>query len=152
MSDRCEGAEWNDWGHARPDGEDRLCTPCRRLVVEAAAVDARRTWELFAQQYEDGHLEHFYHGTAAYCVCGPEPIFLVRLTRDPEGPYWGWHYSHHPANGSNRGSVSMIYRNETLVRICFPYGVEVETKRGRGELRRFRVEVLRPAVGRESIP
>ena len=101
-----------------------------------------KTWEMFAQQSSSETLHNFYTSLLAYGVCGPDPVFHVQVTLDPEGPYYGWLYSDDPANGSNVGHVSMIFAHRMLVEICFPYGTAVEEKRGRGKIVRLRVERL----------
>ena len=162
--DDCEGRTgYRDWGHAyaKPEpghekAEDHLCHKCRAAMVEANAT-IPSTWEMFAEQKDD-HFEHFYPSTIQVRMCGegfgnkrPIPIFLVKLTRDEKGPYWGWLASHHPYNRDRGGSVSMVYRNRMSVDICFPYGVDSAIKRGHGEVIRVRAEIIRPAEDSEGL-
>ena len=134
-----------------PAPEDRLCRTCRKAVWDALVQKGRTTgWELFTMRRGD-RFEHFYPSTTAVGMCGSDPIVLVRLKLDDNGPYWGWLHSMHPHNRSYRGQVSMIYSSRTLVSICFTYGPEVETKRGYGEIVRLSAEFVRDAVGREGI-
>ena len=84
-------------------------------------------------------------------MCGSGPMALVRLVLDPDGPYWGWYHSHHPYNGERRGEISMIYPNRVCVEICFPYGPDVATAHGHGEIVRLRVERIRDAVHPDHI-
>ena len=72
---------------------------------EADATQVQ-SWERIAMERGD-HFEHFYHSTLQLSVCGKDPMWRVRLTLDEAGPYWGWLYSHHPANGSRKGEISM---------------------------------------------
>lgn len=109
------------------------------------------SWELYAGKGKDSQFEHFYLSVLQVEMCGNKEAFLVRLTPDDEGDFYGWHYSDHPDNGSFAGQVSMIYRRAFLVEMCFPYGLEAEVKRGRGNLVRLRVEEIRPAKKGEGI-
>lgn len=135
-----------------PGVADRLCLACHQTMIEAEAKQPMkdRSWELFALQVDD-HFEHFYPGTIGVKLCGDEPIVLVRLTQDSEGPYWGWYHSHHPVNKPHQGHVSFIYRFRQAVSMCFAYGPEIETKCGRGEIVRLRAEFVRLAVHPEGI-
>jgi len=151
----CDGTEIgsSDRHQRDPGAQDALCAACR---AKAAAADAAvpRAWELFCEKDEDGRLEHFYAATRAVEMCGAklDNIVLARLVPDVEGTLWGWRYSHHPANRSFRGQVSMIYGHEKLVEMCFPYGTKAETRMGHGEIVRLRAEILRPAKKDETRP
>lgn len=153
---RCEGsADYGSDSHTtggEGDAVDNLCPACRKTLQEAEAVRPT-SWELFALQRED-HFEHFYPSSYLVRSCGRnEPVFRVRLTIDPDGPYWGWYYSAHPGNASRKGSVSMIYRFSQAVDVCFGSSQEVQrvTSRGMGEVVRLRADAIRPAEGDEVI-
>lgn len=149
---RCDGAEFgsSDYHEAEPGAPDLLCAACRKVML---ATPVPTTWERFALKRPDGRFEHFYHSTMQVGMCGgtSDNMYLVRLTRNETGPYWGWYYSFHPNNGSSRGEASMIYLSEVQTRVCFAYGPEAETKRGRGEIIRLGVEEVRPAKHPEGI-
>lgn len=109
------------------------------------------SWQLFAHQRPDGLFEHFHPSTIQVRLCGnQENVFLVRLELDDEnGEYWGWYHSETSRVFADR--VSMVYRNRLAVEVCFPYGTQAETKRGRGRVVRLRVTPVRPAVHPEGI-
>jgi hypothetical protein len=118
--------------------------------AEAAHPKERRSWQLLALE-RNGRFDHFYGSALQVRMCGSAPMALVRLTIDKDGPYWGWYHSFHPANGSYLGQISMIYSHRVGVEICFAYGPDAETARGRGEIVRLRVERIREAVDGEHI-
>jgi hypothetical protein len=152
---RCAGSmgySWNDSHQAERGAKDDLCIACRQAVqrAEANAPVDKRVWQLFAMERKEG-FAHFYPSTMQLKMCGNDPMAFVQLTVDPEGSHWGWYHSHHPHNRGSRGQVSMIYPSLVQVRICFTYGPEAETARGRGDIVRLRVEKLRAAVHPEGI-
>ena len=86
-------------------------------------------WNADQQQWEDfGHPQY----TRAFGHDSPVP---VELTEVPDGDYWGW-------LDNKRAAPTMIYRRETLFRICFPYSVEAEQLAGRGRVVRLSVRPL----------
>jgi len=109
-----------------------------------------RRWNLYALRREEG-FAHFYPSTIQLTMCGTAPHWLVQLAVDADGDLWGWYHTHHPHNRESRGHVSMIYSHRKSVEICFPYGPDAETERGRGEIVRLRVTPVRPAVHPEGI-
>ncbi len=111
---------------------DSLCAKCRALMVEAE-TKRPTSWELYAMQRAD-HFEYFYPSTVQLTMCGTDPMFLVRLTLDAQGPYWAWYHSSHPSNRSDKGQISFVYRRRFLVDMCFPYGSDVAAKRSHGEI------------------
>lgn len=145
MNDTCEGVAPAASGkdrHEHDGGPDRLCAACRKTMRDADASGAS-SWELFCGEADNGTFRHFYGSKIQVEMCGEERIAVVRIAVDEAGPYWGWHYSHHPFNGSFKGKVSMIYSNAIGVEICFPYGAAAEMERGRGRIVRLRAELVR---------
>lgn len=135
---------------------DKEWTDLQEASTELARMNIPRrnpeqSWLLFANLYPNGLLRHFYLSTLQVRMCGNDPIVLVRLTLDENGPYWGWLYSDHPTNGELAGHLSMIYDDPRGVEICFPYGTESSERRGYGKVVRVRAEVIRPAVHPEGI-
>jgi hypothetical protein len=153
--ERCPGSKgysWNDQHEAELGAQDKLCQACRKAMHDAEAADPKeqRVWQLYAMKRGE-RFEHFYPSTMQLTMCGSDPYFLVELRLDPEGIHWGWYESHHPHNRWSRGHVSMIYPHRMAVEICFPYGPEIETKMGHGEIVRLGVKAIRPAVHPEGI-
>ena len=62
-----------------------------------------------------------------------ENIVPVWICIDAAGVMWGWW-------SSTENSLSMIFPTREQVEMCFPYGPEVEIKRGHGDIVRVRVE------------
>lgn len=66
----------------------------------------------------------------------PHPIVPVTVRERVEGDtghvYWGWR--------KPDGTYTMIWPSETQVEMCFPYGTEVEEKRGKGTKVRLTIE------------
>lgn len=142
--------------HTLPDdlASHNLCPTCHQAWVELEAWQPpleERTWEMFAHANDDGTFTHFHESTGAVNMCGSGQVVLTRLRLDPEGTRWGWYHSFHPYNRGARGRVSMIGLHEMAVRICFPYGPEVETAAGKGQIVRLSAQLVRPALGREGI-
>lgn len=78
-------------------------------------------WNAEQQQWEDfGHPQYVR-------AFGHAKAMPVILEESPDGEYWGW-----LANGAD--SPAMVYRHETLFRVCFPYGAESEERAGRGRV------------------
>ncbi len=138
--------------YAEPGAKDGLCATCRLKMREAEdkRPKDKRVWQLYALQ-RDGGFAHFYPSTTQVQMCGDAPPWLVQLAIDHDGPFWAWYHSHHPHNGVSRGYVSMVYPHRTVVEICFPYGPQAETLRGRGEIVRLHVTPVRPAVHPEGL-
>jgi hypothetical protein len=91
-------------------------------------------------QDQDG--TYWYPGDRRFVMMygGTHPMVTVVLTEDPDGPYYGW---------IRAGEVLpiMIYPNEDLFSMCFPYGYRGEEERGRGEMVRMRAEVATALPG-----
>ena len=152
MSERCEGVEISarSWeSHDADGGSDRLCAACRKAASDADAAQPQ-SWELFCGEDGEGLFEHFYESIMQVKMCGNERIVRVRLVPDDAGLYWGWYYGHHPANRSFKGDVSMVYRHKLAVEVCFAYGTDAETKRGRGKVVRLRAELVRRLAKEEG--
>lgn len=149
----CEGvklsAPMREWHEADAGAEDRLCSACRQKMI-AAEAEAPREWQLYALDRPEG-LQHFYPSTLQCRMCGDDPIVLVRLRLDDDGPLWAWYRSFHPGNGSAGGGVGFVYQHRIAVEVCFTYGAEAEFRRGRGRMVRLSVEKLRPAVHPEGL-
>jgi len=94
-----------------------------------------RSAELFALKWPSGIFHSFCPNTACMSLCGDPPYYRVKLTPDPEGAYWTWHEF-------EKNEYRYTNHNRVGVEICFPYGLEIETTLGRGELIRVRVEEL----------
>jgi hypothetical protein len=133
---------------------DGLCRACR-AAMRAKDEAQVRSWILFALHRPEKHLQapfdHFYGSTIQCRMCGDDPIVVVRLIQDLDGPYWGWYSSHHPDNRGRAGGVSMIWHARTLVECCFAYGSEAKVLRGHGGIVRLRAELVRPARHPENL-
>lgn len=99
--------------------------------------------ELFAQLLNARYFG-FYETRGHFHTSGPEPIDRLSVTVIAEAEatpedYWAWW------NISDYGrpdQISFVWCSRGQVDMCFPYGAESETKRGRGEIIRVRVEKL----------
>ena len=91
--------------------------------------------ELFALKRSSGVFGSFFPSLKAMSLCGDPPYYRVKLTLDPAGEYWTWH-------DFEKNDYHFTNHNRLGVEICFPYGPEIETKLGRGEIVRVRVEEL----------
>lgn len=149
---RCEGASgFHDTHESDRDATDGLCAACR-TIMRTKEVHKPTSWDFFAVKRENS-FNHFHSSTLHLGVCGGEKgnMFLVRLTLNPDGLYWGWYNSFHPVNSDRGGQVSMVFQSEIQVSVCFAYGPEAETRRGRGEIVRLRVEEIRLSKHPEGI-
>lgn len=145
---RCEGSTSYSIGpnyHWADDGDDGLCARCRQTMLDEEAKQlTKRVWQLYAQDRRD-HFEHFYPSATQVRMCGTQPVFVVRVTKDDEGDYYAWYNSFHPANRSRKGNLSFVYRSPMLVEVCFTHGTAHEIRRGHGNVIRLRVEPICPA-------
>lgn len=102
-------------------------------------------WEMYAQRRirHDGFeffmnfgsqelVERFYGGD----------VRPVRVTEDPDGPYYGWIASADYWDGRyyHGGIPELIQPGRGMFSMQFPYGPEPEQDRGKGRIVRLRVE------------
>lgn len=66
-------------------------------------------------------------------MCGDEPVVALDVVEDPDRdnwrddvPYWGWEDEGKP------GEWHMVFHHITLLRVCFPYGLEAAEAHDRG--------------------
>lgn len=57
------------------------------------------------------------------CGSGGEKIYKVQVKVDPNGPYWAW---------DDGEDISMIWRYEMALKMCFPYGMKAAIEAGQG--------------------
>lgn len=92
-----------------------------------------QTTELYAHRTPDGYRDFFPHPDVVR-MCGLDhPIDKVRLTTAHDGEQWAWWDASEHAH-------TIVYQDEYLVEMCFPYGSKAEEERGRGKVVRVRVE------------
>jgi hypothetical protein len=60
-------------------------------------------------------------------MCGNGDIKKVTVTEDANGNYWAWW-------DNERQSFLLVYSSKLLVDICFPGGVDMAEKLGKGHL------------------
>jgi hypothetical protein len=94
-----------------------------------------RCWLLWAHDCEsgkDGHGRYRHIGAKKYVeIHGlPYPIVAVAVREAADGDYWGW-------LKTGEAVPTMIWPSWAQFTICFPYGPEVEVKRGNGEILRL---------------
>jgi hypothetical protein len=100
-------------------------------------MSEKKTTIMYAGKLESGRLFHFYpHPKLITNVCGCKEAFRVRVTEgeNPDG-YWGWW----DAKGQK---FTMVYPNEALLGICFPYGMKAAENAGDGKGYPVEIEVL----------
>lgn len=89
--------------------------------------------EYFAEFWKD---KYWHVGSKRYveaCKRQESSLVQVELTESENGEYYGWQDA-----GSER--YEMIWPDASLFKMCFPYGPEVEEKRGRG--RAVRLDIM----------
>lgn len=72
-----------------------------------------------------------------------DPVVQVALTGDPKGAYFGWLEVRKGYVGDDVKGPGLILRKE-LFEIQFPYGSKAEVEAGRGFVKVFTVEEVRP--------
>lgn len=90
-------------------------------------------WELWAHDYGKGFFMHI--GPKRYVelhMIKDHPIVEVDVEEDPEGTYYGF-------IRTGKEVPVMIYPSKTLFDICFPYGLEVEERAGKGKIVKLKV-------------
>jgi hypothetical protein len=80
---------------------------------------------------------HFYPNMGCVEMCGPEKIYKVNVIEDPAGTYWGWW-----SLEEKTPAFIFVYPAEILLNMCFPYGPQAETDRGRGFKMSVRIEMI----------
>ena len=83
----------------------------------------------------DDYLSHFApHSEVAQMYSPKEPVYAAVVEEAPEaeGCYWAWW-----DNKDQR--FTHVYHWRGAVEMCFPYGPEVEEKRGRGKVMSVKV-------------
>ena len=83
----------------------------------------------------DRFFRNFFGHPELLRMCGDPPYFLVRVSLNPEGLYWGW--------WEPNKRVSLIYPSKELLSICFPYSLAKEEERGVGRAVRLDVSEVR---------
>jgi len=72
----------------------------------------------------------------------------VREAKDGDKPtHWGWIDAPNELLGrmNENEEISMIFATETMLKICFPYGLKAEEERGKGRAVRVVVEKRQPS-------
>ena len=91
---------------------------------------------LYSGKLDDGTLWNFYeHPHIITMMCGSKKAYKVKVTICNEGTYYGWYEN-------KEEKVIHIYPNEALVEMCFPYGSAIETKHGKGNIVKLKVEEI----------
>lgn len=96
----------------------------------------------YAMRYPDGEFHNIYENYICYyggLVCGPdEEIFDVTfeetIKSDHEMVAW-------KETGSNE--ISMIFINELLLSVCFPYGLKAAISAGQGHIVYLKIKDFR---------
>lgn len=94
-----------------------------------------------ARKTEDGFKNFFPHPVQLR-LSGDPPYYLVRVSLNEEGPYWGWWTP-------NKG-INHIYISKIGLAICFPYGLKVAEERDDGRVVRVAVSEVRCLSSEES--
>ena len=100
--------------------------------------------ETFAQRRDSKHhpsgfyYSGFYPHRALFATSGPGTIYSMRVTlidatEATDADYWAWW-------SSEDQTLKFIWASKAQVSMCFPYGPDAETARGRGRIVRVRVE------------
>ena len=105
------------------DEESSLAVPMAAMSWDAWAHEDRVLWHIGEKRWVE------LHGLDL-------PIVEVRVTLNPEGRYWGWQYA-----GKESELPEMVWPEGFMLRMCFPYGFEIEEKRGKG--RHVRLNIVK---------
>ncbi len=118
---------------ATQEGVEQLFRETLRAYQIPAVIPAGATTDMWAELTPKGY-RHIYESEVAVRMCGPKgPIHQVRVTQDPEGPFWGWW-------DAERQAFCMIWQSEVQNKMCFTYGPEASEARGQGLRSRLRLE------------
>lgn len=96
----------------------------------------------YAIRYPDGEWHTVYENYLCYyggLVCGPnEEVFDVTFeeTTKSEQEMVAW-------KDNQSGDVSMIFKNELLLSVCFPYGLKAAIAAGQGRVLYLKVQSFR---------
>lgn len=91
----------------------------------------------FAERLPKGYT-FFFPSVMQVMMCGAkrQDVVLVDLVEDPNGTYWGWEDAEKP------GRFSMIWPSFVQLQVCFPYGIDIEEKKGKGRRVQLRVDLI----------
>ncbi len=89
---------------------------------------------MYAHNTEAG-FRHVYPSSMAVKMCGGGEIVRVRIVPDPEGTHWCWH-------DFEKNEYRMVWQSLVQLKVCFPYGIEIEEKRRHGIRVQVRVELF----------
>lgn len=98
-------------------------------------MSEQESFEMFAHRDKNGNFCHVFPAEIQLKMCGPDEIIPVTVTIDDSGEYWGWKNL-----DREKGNVSMIFYDFFSLAMCFPYGIEVEEKAGKGIRTKLRIE------------
>lgn len=98
-------------------------------------TQTRRQHEGYMLQCCGGGFYSFFEHLDIIRLTGQSPIIAVRVILDDAGDHYTWH-------DYERDTLDYTAPTLDMVEICFPYGTKTEEERGRGKLKRCRVEAL----------
>jgi hypothetical protein len=90
---------------------------------------------------KEPYYDHFYPHPGVVRMCGVKRVFKVLVEEDQSGsedPYWGWW-------DNDKQMFLFVYRKQMLLNMCFPYGPEVQERRGDGIRLPVKITVLEAA-------
>lgn len=90
----------------------------------------------------NGFFSYIFPSIQQTKMCGSDDIWEIDLVEDQDGSYYGWK--------SSDGDLSMVYSNQLLLEMCFPYGIETEVAAGKGNLVRLTVKSSKPLLNEKE--
>lgn len=104
--------------------------------------------DLFIQKRPDGRMSGFYPSPRLFLTAGTNPVFKVHVVvvaddEAVESDYWAWW-------SAADQTFKFVWPARFLVEMCFTYGSQAETERGRGRICRVRVEEAGDALSSQD--
>ena len=80
---------------------------------------------MYAEKLNDGSFTHVYPSTIQVGMCGVDTkdVVSVSVSEHEDGTHHGW---------KDEDGFSMIFESLIQLKICFPYGMQVEIDKGGG--------------------
>lgn len=87
------------------------------------------TWIMYAHKFVKDGVTYFRHvGDKRWVELHllDDPIYKVKVEQDDNGIHWGW-------MDTDKDKPCMIWAHLSLLKVCFPYGLEAAEKAGQGK-------------------
>jgi hypothetical protein len=95
-------------------------------AISMSNVAEDKVWNLYASKDEDGVFNDIFptKRQVKSCADNAHPVSVTLAKPGQAGTHWGWLES--------AGEICMMFTSKYMLDLCFAYGLEAETKEGKG--------------------